>query len=91
MTDFSKPKVSKSYEEVNANLQNANVEQENDPHLNEKQNEDFVLKQGELFYLPKQYVFPKTKIENRNRSCQQHWFKVFPWLRYDERYIIFLI
>ena len=46
---------------MNTNLQNARVEQENDPHLNEKQNEVTVLKEGELFH-PPQHVFPKTRI-----------------------------
>ena len=35
-TDIFKPKVSKSNERMNTNLQNASVEQENDAHLNEK-------------------------------------------------------
>ena len=47
---------------MNTNLQNARVEQENDPHLNEKQNEVTVLKEGELFHSPQHYVFPKTRI-----------------------------
>ena len=62
VTDFFKPKVSKSSEGVNTNLQNASVEQENDPNLNEKQNVEIALKEGELFHPPKHYVFPKTRI-----------------------------
>ena len=73
-------------EGVNTDLQNAS-----DPHLNKKQNEETVLKEGEFFHPPKHYVFPKTRIADRDRSCQQHWFKDFPWLHYDERYIFFLI
>ena len=46
VTEFFKPKVSWSSEGVNTNLQNASVEQENDPHLNEKENEETVLKKG---------------------------------------------
>ena len=69
VTDFFKPKVSKSSERVNTNLQNASVEQENDPHLNEKQNEETVLKEGELFHPPKHYIFPKTRIADQDRSC----------------------
>ena len=91
VTDFFKPKVSKSNEGVNTNLQNTSVEQENDPHLNEKENEETVLKEGELLHPPKHYIFPKTRIGARERSCLQHWFKDFPWLHYDKRYIIFLI
>ena len=52
VTDFFSRKVSKSSEEVNTNLQNATVELENDQQLNEKQNEETVLKEGELFYPP---------------------------------------
>ena len=37
------------------------VEQENDPHLNEKQNEETVLKEGKLFHVPNHYIFPKKK------------------------------
>ena len=66
------------------------MEQENYPHLNEKQNGETVLK-GQLFHPQKHYVFPKTRTEARDRSCQYHWFKGFPWLQHDERYIIFLI
>ena len=88
VTDFLKSKVSKANEGVNTNHQNASVEQENNPHLNEKKNEETVLKEGELFHPPKHYIFPKTRIGARDQSCQQHWFT---WLHYDERYIIFLI
>ena len=51
---FFKPKVSISNEGVNTNLQKASVEQENDPHLNKKQIEEAILKEGELFHPPKQ-------------------------------------
>lgn len=61
VTNFFKLKVSKCSEEVNKNLQNARVEQENDPHFNEKQNEETVLKESELFHSPKHHAFPKTR------------------------------
>ena len=61
VTDSFKLKVSKCSEEVNKNLQNARVEQENDPHFNEKQNEETVLKESELFHSPKHHAFPKTR------------------------------
>ena len=67
------------------------MEQENDPHLNEKQNEETVFKEGKLFHVPNHYVFPKKRIVARDRLYQQHCFKDFPWLHYDERYIISLI
>ena len=53
--DFFKPKVSKSSEEVNINLQNTSVEQENDPRLNEAkwrgcfQNDNFSIHQNITF------------------------------------------
>ena len=50
--NFFNRKVSKSSEEVNTNLQNAIMELENDQQLNEKQNEETVLKEGELFHPP---------------------------------------
>ena len=31
----------------------------------------------------KSFAFPKTKVGERNRSCQHIWFEQFPWLRYD--------
>ena len=61
VTDSFKLKVSKCSEEVNKNLQNARAEQENDPHFNEKQNEETVLKESELFHSPKHHAFPKTR------------------------------
>ena len=61
VTNSFKLKVSKCSEEVNKNLQNARVEQENDPHFNEKQNEETVLKESELFHSPKHHAFPKTR------------------------------
>ena len=67
VTDSFKLKVSKCSEEVNKNLQNARVEQENDPHFNEKQNEETVLKESELFHSPKHHAFPKTRT-----GCQYH-------------------
>ena len=87
VTDFFKPKVSKSHEGMSTNLQNASVEQDNDSLLNEKQNEETVLKEGKLFHPPKHEGFPKTGIGARDWLCQQH----FPWLHYNERYVIFLI
>ena len=66
MTDFFKPKVSKSHEGMSTNLQNASVEQENDSLLNEKQNEEIVLKEGKLLHPPKHEVFPKTGIGARD-------------------------
>ena len=36
------------------------------------------------YHLPKEFIFPKTKIGSRNRSCGQHkWFNDYPWLHYD--------
>ena len=40
VTDFFKPKVSKSNKGVSTNLPNASAKQGNDPHLNEKQNKE---------------------------------------------------
>ena len=38
----------------------------------------------ERHYPPKEFIFPKTKIGSRNRSCGQHkWFNDYPWLHYD--------
>ena len=38
----------------------------------------------EKHYPPKEFIFPKTKIGSRNRSCGQHkWFNDYPWLHYD--------
>ena len=68
VTNFFNPKVSKSNEGINTNLQDVSVEQVNDKHLNEKQNEKAVLKEGELFYPPKHYVFLKIKIGAQDRS-----------------------
>ena len=80
VTDLFRLRVSKSNNEgINTNLQNTSVEHKNDVHLNEKQNEETVLKEGELF--------PKIRIRARDRLCQQHWFKNVLWLHYDERYI----
>ena len=62
VTDFFKQKVYKSSEGVNANLQNESEEQENDPHLNKKQNEKTDLKEVELFHPPKYDVFPRTRM-----------------------------
>ena len=90
VTQFFKPTLSKTNEEVNTNPKN--VEEENDSPLNKKQDEETdVLKEGEPFHPPKAYVFPKTRIGDRDRSCQQHWFNDFPWLHYDERYINYFI
>ena len=58
MKDVFSQKVSKSNKGVNTNLQKASVEQENDLYLNEKQNEETVLKEGKLFHSPKHCVFP---------------------------------
>ena len=66
VTDFFKPKVSKSHEGMSTNLQNASVEQDNDSLLNEKQNEETVLKEGKLFHPPKHEAFPKTGIGARD-------------------------
>ena len=33
----------------------------------------------------KTFTFPKTKIGDRNRSCQHQWFEQFPWLIYDTK------
>ena len=55
VTEFFKPKASKSREQVNINLQNASVEQENVPHLNEAkwrgclQNGNFSIHQNITF------------------------------------------
>ena len=54
--------LSKSSEGVNTNLQNASVEQRNDPRLNEKLNEETILKEIEFFYPPKYYVFAKRRV-----------------------------
>ena len=67
------------------------MEQENDSYLNEKQNQVSARKEGELFHPPKNYVLQKTRIEARDQLCQQHWFEDFPWIHYDERYMVFLI
>ena len=38
----------------------------------------------ELPYRPsKSFIFPKTKVWERNRSCQHQWFEQIPWLHYD--------
>ena len=38
----------------------------------------------ELPYRPsKSFIFPKTKVGERNRSCQHQWFEQFPWMHYD--------
>ena len=45
---------------------------------------------GEIpFRPPKSFVFPKTKVGDRNRSCQHQWFEKFPWLHYDST-LVFL-
>ena len=31
----------------------------------------------------KSFIFPKTKVGERSRSCQHIWFEKFPWLHYD--------
>ena len=43
----------------------------------------FELSKEIPFRPPKSYVFPKTKVGERNRSCQHQWFEKFPWLHYD--------
>ena len=36
------------------------------------------------YHPPKEFIFPKTKIGSRNRSCGQHkWFNDYLWLHYD--------
>ena len=36
------------------------------------------------YHPPKEFIFPKTKIGSRNRSCGQHkWFNDYPCLHYD--------
>ena len=67
VTDFFKPKVSKSSEGVTTNLQNASVKQENDQHLNEKQNEESIIKERR-----KTFRFTKTLrfSENKNRGSR---------------------
>ena len=36
------------------------------------------------YHPPKEFIFPKTKIGSRNRSCgQRKWFNDYPWLHYD--------
>ena len=67
VTDFFKPKVSKSSEGVTTNLQNASVKQENDQHLNEKQNEESIIKERK-----KTFRFTKTLrfSENKNRGSR---------------------
>ena len=85
VTDFFKRKEPESRKEVNSNLQT--VEQTKQPKLNDKQEEEIVINDGEIFQPPRNYKFPKTKIGTRDRSCQQHLFDDFPWLHYDERYL----
>ena len=67
VTDFFKPNVSKSSEGVNTNPQDASVEQENDPNLNEKQCRDCPQRRGN---------FPSTKTlhfsENKNRGLRSN-------------------
>ena len=36
---------------------------------------------------PLNYLFPKTSIGKRERSCQSSWLKRFPWLHYDTRFV----
>lgn len=47
---------------------------------------------GEIPFRPhKSFVFPKTKIGERNRSCQHQWFEKFPWLHYDSTLVFFYL
>ena len=39
------------------------------------------------FHPPLNYLFPKTSIGKRERSCQSSWLKRFPWLHYDTRFV----
>ena len=34
---------------------------------------------------PKAFIFPKTKVGDRSRSCQHQWFEKFAWLHYDTK------
>ena len=43
------------------------------------------INEDKPFHPPTDYVFLKTKIGDKQRSCQAHWFKQFPWLHYDEK------
>ena len=37
------------------------------------------------FHPTTDYVFPKSKSEDRLRPCLADWFKNLPWLHYDEK------
>ena len=37
------------------------------------------------FHPPTDYVFPKLRSGDILRLCQEHWFKTFPWLHYNEK------
>lgn len=43
------------------------------------------LNEDSLCRPAKTFTFPKTKIGERNRSCQHKWFEQFPWLIYDTK------
>ena len=49
----------------------------------QKQEESIAVEKA--FHPPKDFVFPKTRFGNRDRSCQHNWFEDFTWLHYDER------
>lgn len=36
------------------------------------------------FIPPANFLFPKTKVGTRTRSCQHQWFTKFQWLHYDK-------
>ena len=82
VTDFFKPKVS---------VQSVSEEKIDDPPIETpnltviQQDEEKTLHVDKPFHPTKDYVFPKSRFGNRDRSCQHHWFKDFSWLHYDER------
>ena len=81
VTDFFKPKVS---------VQSVSEEKDDEPPI--KSPKLTVIQQHEEttavekpFHPTKDYIFPKSRFGNRDRSCQHQWFNDFPWLHYDER------
>ena len=85
VTDFFQP-IQKSVNEVKddeprkENTNSTFIQQQS----NSQQTTELLL--DKPFHPTKDFIFPKTKIGNRDRACQHQWFENFPWLHYDERY-----
>ena len=79
VTYFFKPKVQ------SVSVENIDEPPKKTPNLTVIPQEQETVHADKPFHPTREYVFPKSSIGKRDRSCQHNWFKDYPWLHYDER------